>query len=80
MFPFLGPSREALNTTNKATGFIVLVVCLKFCLLCGRFIKSEIWPVVGFGPHIGSTGVFGWNLNTLDPINWSLKEVFSAAN
>ena len=31
------------------------------------FIKSESWPVVGFCPHVTSTGVFGINLNTLYP-------------
>ena len=29
------------------------------------FIKSESWPVVGFYPHVNSTGVFGINVNTL---------------
>ena len=42
--------------------------------------KSEGWPVVGFCPHVDSTGVFGINLNTLYSIFWSLKEVFSAMN
>ena len=31
------------------------------------FIKSKSWPVVGFCPHVTSTGVFGINLNTLYP-------------
>ena len=31
------------------------------------FIKSESWPVVGFCPHVTSTGVFGINLSTLYP-------------
>ena len=44
------------------------------------FIKSEIWPVVGFYPHVTSTGVFGINLNTFYPNFWSFKEVFSASN
>ena len=44
------------------------------------FIKSESWPVVGVSPHVGSRGCSGWNLNTLDPRIWSLKEVFSATN
>ena len=35
------------------------------------FIKSEGWPVVGFCPHVDSTGVFGINLNTLYSIFWS---------
>ena len=42
--------------------------------------KSESWLVVGFCPHIDSTGVFGINLNTLYSKFWSLKEVFSAMN
>ena len=31
------------------------------------FIKFESWPVVGFFPHVTSTGVFGINLSTLYP-------------
>ena len=31
------------------------------------FMKSESWPVVGFCPHVTSTGVFGINLSTLYP-------------
>ena len=58
----------------------MLCCLLKFYLLCGHFIKSESWPIVGFSLHIGSTGVFGMNLNTLYPRVWSLKEVFSATN
>ena len=57
-----------------------MLVTLKFYLLCGRSVKSESWLVVGFCPHIGSTGVFGINLNTLYSIFWSLKEVFSTTN
>ena len=58
----------------------LMSVILKFYLLCSRFVKSERWPAVGFCPHIGSTGVFGINLNTLYSTFWSLKEVFSATN
>ena len=57
-----------------------MFVALKFYLLCGRFVKSENWPVVGFCPHVGRTGVFGINLNTLYPSLWCFKEVFSATN
>ena len=57
-----------------------MLVVLKFYHLWGRFIKSESWPVLGFCPHVGSTGVFGMNLNTLYSRVWSLKEVFSATN
>ena len=58
----------------------LLFVYLKFYLMCDCFIKSESWPVVGFSPHVGSTGVFGVYLNTFYPRVWSLKEVFSATN
>ena len=37
------------------------------------FIKSESWPVVGFYPHVTSTGVFMVNLNTLYPNLGSFK-------
>ena len=37
------------------------------------FIKSESWPVVGFFPHVTSTGVFGINLSTLVPIVGSFE-------
>ena len=63
----------------------VIVYCLLyegFFFLCGRlvYINHESWPVVGFCPHVESTGVFGTNLNTLYPPFGSLKEVFSTAN
>ena len=50
--------------------------------LCGclLYVNPESWPVVGFCPHVDSTGVFGINLNTLYSTFWSLKEVFSATN
>ena len=38
-----------------------------------RFIKSESWPVIGFCPHVTSTGVFAVNLNTLYPNFGSFK-------
>ena len=44
------------------------------------YISLESWPVVGFCPHVGSTGVFGIHLNTLYPILGSIKEVFSTVN
>ena len=44
------------------------------------FIKFERWLVVGFCPHVDSTGVFGINLNTLYSTVWSLKEVFGTTN
>ena len=58
----------------------VAPVNLKYYLLCGRLKNLESWPVIGFRPHVTSTGVFGINLNTLYPNFWSFKEVFSAAN
>ena len=44
------------------------------------YINPGSWPVVGFCPHVGSTGVSGINLNTLYPIFGSFKEVFSTTN
>ena len=44
------------------------------------YINPESWPVVGFCPHVGSTGMFGINLSTLYPSFGSLKDVFSATN
>ena len=58
----------------------IMLVDLRFYLLCGPFTKSESWPVVGFCPHVSSTGVFGINLSTLYPNFWSFKEVSSATN
>ena len=57
-----------------------MLVTLKILPPVRPFMKSERWPVVGFCPHVDSTGVFGINLNTLYPIVWSFKEVFSATN
>ena len=59
-----------------------------YCLLFESFsscavvlyINPESWPVVGFHPHVVSTGVFRINLSTLYPSFGSLKEVFSTAN
>ena len=63
----------------------VIIYCLlyeSFFFLCGRLIymNPDSWPVVGFCPHVESTGVFGTYLNTLYPILGSLKEVFITAN
>ena len=44
------------------------------------FMNSKGWLVIGFCPHVDSTGVFGINLNTLYSTFWSLKEVFSTTN
>ena len=64
----------------------VIIYCLLyeslFFFLCGRVVcvNLESWPVVGFCPHIKSTGVFGTYLNTLYPIVGSFKEVFITTN
>ena len=70
--------------------FVMLnkVISIIYCLLyeslssCAAilYINAESWPVIGFCPHVGSTGVFGTRLNTLYPILGSMKEVFSTAN
>ena len=53
----------------------------KFCSCTAvLYVSLESWLVVGFCPHVGTTGVFGINLNTLYPILGSMKEVFSTAN
>ena len=51
------------------------VISIVYCLLFESFfscpavlyINPESWPVVGFCPHVGSTGVFGITLITLYP-------------
>ena len=63
-------------------------ISIIYCLLFESFsscaavlyINPKSWPVVGFFPHEGSTGVFGINLSTLYPSFGSLKEVFITAN
>ena len=63
---------------------ISIIYCLLFEIFSSgaaiSYVNPENWPVVGFCPHIGSTGVFGINLSTLYPSCGSLKEVFSATN
>ena len=41
---------------------------------------SESRSIVGFCPHVTSTGVFVENPDTLYPNVWSLKEVSGVAN
>ena len=67
---------------NKVMSIIYCLLFESFFLLRGHFIyiNPESWPVVGFCPHVGSTGVFGINLSTLYPSVGSLKEVFSTTN
>ena len=63
-------------------------ISIIYCLLFEKnsscaavlYVNPESWPVVGFCPHVGSTGVFGINLSTLYPSFGSSKEVFSITN
>ena len=55
------------------------VISIIYCLLfekissCAAVLYSnpESWPVVGFCPHVGTTGVFGMNLSI--PQFWVLE-------
>ena len=73
-----------LSIVMRDTGTVIIYCLLyeSFFFLCGHlvYINPESWPVVGFCPHVESTGVFGTYLNTLYPIFGSLKEVFITAN
>ena len=77
-----------MNTIMLSFVMLNKVISIIYCLLykslssCTAvlYINPESWPVVGFCPHVGSTGVFGINLSTLYPSCGSLKEVFSATN
>ena len=42
--------------------------------------QFEGWPVVGFCPHVDSTGVFGINLNTLYSILGPSREALNTTN
>ena len=77
-----------MNTIMLSFVMLNKVISIFYCLLykslssCAAvlYINPESWPVIGFCPHVGSTGVFGINLSTLSPIFGSLKEVFSTTN
>ena len=73
-----------LSFVMRNTGTVIIYCLLyeSFFFLCGRliYVNPESSPVVGFYPHVESTGVFGTYLNTLYPIFGSLKEVFITAN
>ena len=77
-----------MNTIMLSFVMLNKVISIIYCLLYESlsslaavlYINPESWPVVGFCPHVGSTGVFGINLNTLYPNFGSLKEVFGATN
>ena len=58
----------------------IMLVDLKFYLLCGRLQNLKVGKLSASAPHVTSTGVFGINLNTHYPSFWSFKEVFSATN
>ena len=77
-----------MNTIMLSFVMLNEVISIMYCLLyeslssCAAvlYINPESWPVAGFCPHVGSTGVFGINLSTLYPSFGSLKEVFSTTN
>ena len=72
-----------MNTIMLSFVMLNKVISIIYCLLykslssCTTvlYINPESWPVVGFCPNVGSTGVFGINLSTLYPSFGSLKEV-----
>ena len=65
----------SMNTIMLSFVMLNKVISIIYCLLykslssCAivLYINPESWPVVGFCPHVGSTGVFGVNLITLYP-------------
>ena len=78
----------SMNTVMLSFVMLNKVISIIYCLSFESFsscaavlyINPESWPVVGFRPHVVSTGVFGINPSTLYPSFGSLKEVFSTAN
>ena len=60
---------------NKVTFIMYCLLCEKFILLFGHFIyiNSESWPVVGFCPHVGSTGGVRDKLEHSLPQFWVLE-------
>ena len=70
-----------MNTIMLSFLMLNKVISIIYCLLyeslspCAAvlYINPESWPVVGFCPHIGSTGVFEMNLSTLYPSFWVLE-------
>ena len=65
---------------NRVTYMYVPIMCKLYSCVAVLYVSLESWPVVGFCPHVGTTGVFEINLNTLYPILGSMKEVFSTTN
>ena len=65
---------------NKVTFMYLPVMCKFYSRAAVLYVSLESWPVIGFYPHVRTTGVFGIHLNTLYPILGSIKEVFSTAN
>ena len=78
----------SMNTIMLSFVMLNEVISIIYCLLyeslssCATvlYINAESWPIIGFFPHVGSTGVFGIKLSTLYPSFGSLKDVFSTAN
>ena len=70
----------SMNTVMLSFVMLNKVISIIYCCAAILYINHESWLVVGFCPHVGSTGVFGINLSTLYPSFGSLKEVFSIAN
>ena len=64
-----------MNTVMLSFVMLDKVIYIIYCMLyislssCAAvlYINPESWPVVGFGPHVRSTGVFGIDLITLYP-------------
>ena len=77
-----------MNTIMLSFVMLNMVIYIIYCLLYKSlsscmavlYINPESWPVVGFYPHVRSTGVFGINLITLYPNFGPSKEVFSTTN
>ena len=65
----------SMNTIMLSFVMLNKVISIIYCLLYKSlsscvavlYINLESWPVGGFYPHVGSTGVFGINLITLYP-------------
>ena len=59
----------------------MLVMFLNFYFLCGRVVQNlRVNQSSASAPTQVVRRCSGWNLNNLDPIIWSLKELFSATN
>ena len=71
----------SMNTIMLSFVMLNKVISIIYCLIFEKnsscaavlYINPESWPVVGFCPHVTSTGVFGINLSTLFPIVGSFE-------